>query len=967
MARQAFSSAPSSKRSRSSSHKFARTAKRANLDALALAEASTTEGAKVKQSRLGHINDEGSDDRASKRRKVEESSHEDDDDLSGEEGSDGEGNAWHYGFNEGDEDSDIDSDEALGESDEERFEGFAFRGSKSNQTKNGVKKVQKPSRKLNLSEGESEDDDEEEDDLGEEAVDLATALDMNIATEKEEEAAQRTHLRKESQSSDIGSGNQSDGSGSDEEEDSRSSVFSLSENEDVPGGHKRLLDFVEDLNEKNSKQSGQNRQQSSSYMLQDPSEFGIQPTKKLTAADLLQTVTDPRLRQSLKMLHNADKEETKINSKGIPGKLAAPLAKRQQDRLDRAAAYEKSKETLSRWIDTVKQNRRAEHIQFPLPDPDAQAALGSKQLLPTSVSTPITSLESTIHNIMVESGLTDGEKSTGDQKLAAFEELQEKSLPIEEVKARRAELRKARELMFCEEIRAKRINKIKSKAYRRVHRKERDKAAQEERAALAAAGVLDSEEEREKADRRRAEERMGARHRESKWAKGMKATGRGVWDDDARAAATDMARRDEELRRRIEGKSAKASDSGDDFSEADSDDDVSSLASDEADSRSLERGLRQLQEDQGASPGFRLNSLKFMQKADAARKAVNDAEIRQMQRDLRAEASSSGSEDDVPLGRRSYRNEQVNATNKKSSILAHNEFEEPMSDDENGVTGNVPESNSLTATKPGKAASATPKLQKPNSKRQELQARLTVADSDDDGVANNPWLSGKSANKKKSSSGDVVVSASAILGGDKSSMGPCNGSQVTSNKNKVAKSTGNEVVLATGSDDDDTTNDANDQTARNEELVRLAFAGDDVFDDFVKEKEETTREEGDQIIDNSLPGWGSWAGEGISKKAQKAQKRNQAKFNTVIKGVQGDKRRDAKLDRVIINEKKVKKNNKYLASELPHPFESRQQYERSLRLPLGPEWSTKNSFQDATKPRVLMKQGIIRPMDRPSV
>ena len=70
---------------------------------------------------------------------------------------------------------------------------------------------------------------------------------------------------------------------------------------------------------------------------------------------------------------------------------------------------------------------------------------------------------------------------------------------------------------------------------------------------------------------------------------------------------------------------------------------------------------------------------------------------------------------------------------------------------------------------------------------------------------------------------------------------------------------------------------------------------------------------------------------------------------------------------MIINEKRVKKNNVYRASQLPHPFETRQQYERSLRLPVGPEWATKLAVQDATKPRVLMKQEIIQPMVKPMV
>lgn len=58
-------------------------------------------------------------------------------------------------------------------------------------------------------------------------------------------------------------------------------------------------------------------------------------------------------------------------------------------------------------------------------------------------------------------------------------------------------------------------------------------------------------------------------------------------------------------------------------------------------------------------------------------------------------------------------------------------------------------------------------------------------------------------------------------------------------------------------------------------------------------------------------------------------------------------------------------NGKYLASSLPHPFVNRAQYERSLRMPVGPEWTTKETFQDATKPRILLKQGIIAPMSKP--
>ena len=108
------------------------------------------------------------------------------DELALDAGSDSEGNEWKLGQVDSDDDSDLDSDEAFGESDEERFEGFAFSGSLDNRDK---KKSSTKLRSVNLDEnGEDEDSDSEleEGDLGEDAIDLAAMLDD--AEEDEEEA-----------------------------------------------------------------------------------------------------------------------------------------------------------------------------------------------------------------------------------------------------------------------------------------------------------------------------------------------------------------------------------------------------------------------------------------------------------------------------------------------------------------------------------------------------------------------------------------------------------------------------------------------------------------------------------------------------------------------------------------------------------------------------------------------------------
>jgi len=172
-----------------------------------------------------------------------------------------------------------------------------------------------------------------------------------------------------------------------------------------------------------------------------------------------------------------------------------------------------------------------------------------------------------------------------------------------------------------------------------------------------------------------------------------------------------------------------------------------------------------------------------------------------------------------------------------------------------------------------------------------------------------------------------------------------------------------EAVPSDGENEDDSA-DKLPFVLRNQDLIRKGFAGDEVVAQFEAEKRAIMEDEEDKIVDNTLPGWGSWTGAGIGKKAEK---RNKNKVMTKQPGIAKEKRRDAKLDRVIINEKRAKKNGKYLASSLPHPFETRQQYQRSLRMPIGPEFQTLTAYQDATKPRILMKQGIIAPMAKPMI
>lgn len=223
-----------------------------------------------------------------------------------------------------------------------------------------------------------------------------------------------------------------------------------------------------------------------------------------------------------------------LKSKVTPKKLSVPLAKRQQERLDREAAYNLAKKEISEWDDTVKATRRAEHLNFPLNPKQLQQ---SNPFIPDE-NASTGSLESKVNQLLVQGSLKD------EKAASAFEDMASTTLSLEEMRKRRQELRHMRELMFREEQRAKRIKKIKSKTYRKIHKKER---LHQETLIKAAQG---DESEEESDGRKRALERASLRHKStSKWAKRMIDQGM-TKDASTRAELDEMLNHGEDLRKK---------------------------------------------------------------------------------------------------------------------------------------------------------------------------------------------------------------------------------------------------------------------------------------------------------------------------------------------------------------------------------------------------------------------------------
>jgi U3 small nucleolar RNA-associated protein 14 len=950
--------------------------KKRQLDAFAIASHEAPEKLQIRQHRLGESF--GEHPRA-KRRRLQD----DDEDSEGEEridsarqkqsrnvekrtngkkgglddedvefGSDSDGNEWTMG-GVGSEESDeeIDSDEAFGESDEERFDGWTFRGSKSEKGKPKKKTVQKKQDshedgEMDLNEDEEEEEEDEDDSqFGDEGVDLATMLDTY-----DDEVLGKDKVKR-----DMGEESPSDDESS--EGDDEKSESSSDEEDDEPEDderHARLQDFVDALDNKPADERER---------IASGEDGGLTIDDLLADADL----------DKATMATFKPKRKSKA-----PEKLAAPLPKRQQDKIDREIATQKANEQLDRWRDTVMQNRRAEFLSFPLKRSDANEPIGKDKFTTAQEEKPRTALEESIQKIMEESGMASkkdgpGKADDAEADLLKAEELVTNKMPVEEMLRRRAELRQNRELLFREEAKAKRISKIKSKSYRRVHRKQRERDAAKEQALLdpEGLGIPMDEDEKETADRRRAEARMGAKHKDSKWAKSLKATNRDVWDEGAREGAIEQARRMEELKKRVAGR---------DISDGSSDD-----MSDDDDSEDDNAGdLKKLNKlRDGEAPDKGIGAMKFMRDADARKRAKNDEALAALRKELGEMQSEDEVEEEENLGRAifgpSKQNDKPAPKPKRPELeegdLSEDEAEKPAGPEEPTATGQKKDRRQPKGIlkKGDKASGPLAKSQVPDRRAQE--------DEQDPADQPNPWLAGPTKSKKTKADKQAKRDDAPTLVSLNELSKPASKQKTTEPAaapaaNTAAPSTdgwqtvtyNNESASDAEPETENPILSAADQKAA---LYARAFAGDDVKAAFDAEKADQAASEDEKETSNAMPGWGAWAGAGLTKSAKKAaarQRHNPLHKTKLPGGVKQDKRQDKRLENVIVSEKSDRKGKKYLAPVLPHGFERGEEYERSLRQPIGKEWGTKEVVQRNTRPRVVTKPGkIIEAMERPMV
>ncbi|RHY85575.1 hypothetical protein DYB37_002697 [Aphanomyces astaci] len=656
-------------------------------------------------------------------------------------------------------------------------------------------------------------------------------------------------------------------------------------------------------------------------------------------------------------------------------KLQAPAAPVVEARASRKVAYTDKKKQMDVFQPVVKANREKETLDFRAQGTQRVENLTVASL--TSKFVPEKPLENDVAALLEASGWSD--KTMLKEEAA---ELAANEVSVDEVRARQGELAKMRAMMFYQEQKNKRIKKIKSKLYHKIRNKQEDR---KERMALREldpefAAQMDADEAE-----KRAEERMTLKHTNtSKWVKHQLGRGIGA-DQGTRSAIADQLRRGDDLRKKMQSVNPDSEDDSDD-----SDDDAEHLDG-MTETEKLQHRLQKkaaalvmdIEADGHSTDKVKgLQGMKFMQKAveKQRERALDEAEA--LLKELRGDDYDAGDmtdDDDVATKPPPKKKVKVTAADRKivdkDMVQGSLQTKAVMMDKSHKTR--VASAIKIDFDGDGQSSSAV---------HTEVEADEAVAAVGTPAVPEeNPWLSGSKVGKKRrkrhgkhksegsASVATAVATLAAVSTADKDQ--PVTPLLPLNAINKKRKDVSSD---AAGLEADDTpqkkaksSSTSKQPPTAQEELVRKAFAfAEDTENEISKEKELLAARDADVKVGaevarlTGMEGWGSWAGEGI-----KPSKRQNARLALAHRTVQEAKeaalakRKDHKMDAVLINEKKDKKAAKFMVNTVPYPFTSREQYELAMRNPLGSDWNTARASNAMTVPEVMTRAGkIIQPL-----
>uniref|UniRef100_A0ACD5WWD1 Uncharacterized protein n=1 Tax=Avena sativa TaxID=4498 RepID=A0ACD5WWD1_AVESA len=628
-----------------------------------------------------------------------------------------------------------------------------------------------------------------------------------------------------------------------------------------------------------------------------------------------------------------------------------PLPKVKRDLLDRGAAYKVSKHDITKWEGLVKSNREAPTLYFENDQDIGQNTVGAI----ASKFEPRSTFEKQMAEVLRSTEIMEAHKNDGAKILEL------NKVDIEDVREHQNRLAKMRSLLFRHEMKAKRVKKIKSRTYHRLLKKDKRKASSADLEADPEA----AEESAMKQEFKRAEERMTLKHKNnSKWAKRILKRGLSVQDEGTRDAITAQLQQHALLTRKMNSVKNDSSSSDESSDDDDGDDDESNL-----EAKLLNRGkekIRKVVEEDNEIPKSGVFSLPFMERAMKKRADATYEETRRDYEELEESVrklEDENTEENVDsikvTGKRTFGpvKRAHDEANKRPKLGDADKNSDSGYDSDRGQHFDSSEENK--------------KADYANNKADDVQLGTALLD---DEQQNDLFISFDDGRKSPGTKTEIEVGILADNSWKKVKSSKANGDRnmkESRNKSKVQISSAVDPNPKLHNSDSDSEEEMVDgfltipdekekyKLPSQADLIRQAFAGDDVEAEFENDKLEALNEENPEPEEPALvPGWGQWTDiqqkRGLPSWMVKEHEDAKRKREEALK-----RRKDAKLNHVIISEHVDKKAEKLLATNLPFPYTSNDVYENSIRMPLGPDFNPAISVSALNRPAIVKKPGVV--------
>ncbi|KAK2964131.1 putative small-subunit processome [Blattamonas nauphoetae] len=667
------------------------------------------------------------------------------------------------------------------------------------------------------------------------------------------------------------------------------------------------------------------------------------------------------------------------------------------DRIHRVDGYNHAVRAVSNWGGFIQEQRRRETVSFPA---NFQTRVGqniAQYAHKSSLKHNQTTFDKELAAVLPPSEARLMKPKSGSHGQFRSDETGEElplvQLTAEELKQKQEHLAKLKAVLSYQAKKSTRQNKIKSKKYRKMVKRDKEKKDKKSQADTASQPLTLTQEEEaiEEQLRQRAVERATLRHKNtSRWIQRQmqmaRRGGQGL-NETTKEGILEQLRKGEELRKKI-GIGLEEKDEEEEESDEESDDPLDLVRQIRQRENNTTRDDYEEMEGDGEHEGVRLVDRELTQRelkqnkqfVDSANKAISENKglfaLQFMKNALREQIEQAGG-----------------TVEEKKKAPAADEWTRDEEDEEEATEQNpwtAPAVAQLVAQRKeaaekerakGRTKGAEQKkagldvnglldtMQQSSEKRTTFKTLFEQADEQDkeavDSSSKQPAKKSKNEQKKskmsvpdsdEDSEDDPATGRQSFIAKAKREEPAVEKVKEDGKTRRVERSSGLEEDSDVNSEAEES-EDENEESDEDEgEGLGSLVMGDDE-EEFAEEKRKEIEGSAPKEVTTVLPGWNFWVGDGCSAPSHIPKRAVIVKKKA---GVSEQDRRDRNLPRVIISEKKDKVfEEHYTVGAVPFGYENKQAYDYAMGRVEGIEWNRDQTYKKNIQPRVVVHKGTV--------